>query len=152
RGCVDGTAFAADRCRPDLPRAAPVARLIAESLYRVRLGERAQTGGFERVAAAARSFELHPRPGFCSAANRPLAVDRDTTQAANNAVRTIIAVLAMNAFWYESHWSAGATTTTWTALVCTLLSTRPNAAITARNFLFGGALAVPWGCSCTTWY
>jgi uncharacterized membrane protein YccC len=122
-------------------------RLIAENLYRVCLGQPIQSGRFDRVAAVVRSFEPHSRPGFHFAAYRPLAIDRDTTQAANNALRTIIGVSAMNAFWYESHWSAGATATTWTALICTLLSTRPNAATSARNFLFGGTLAVVVGVS-----
>lgn len=57
-------------------------------------------------------------------------------------MRTILAVSLVNAFWYASHWSAGATATTWAAVICIVLSSRPNAASTGRDFLMGGVLAL----------
>ena len=60
-------------------------------------------------------------------------------------MRTIAAVSLVSAFWYTSYWSAGGTATTWTAVICVVLSSRPNAASTARYFVLGGALAVVVG-------
>jgi uncharacterized membrane protein YccC len=119
-------------------------RLITEMLRRIGLGNETVglTGKLDRIGAVARSFERHPRHGFRSASPRPLAGDRDTAQATHNALRTIIAVSLVNAFWYSSHWSAGAAATTWTGVMCILLSSRPNAAGTAIHFLVGGALAL----------
>jgi uncharacterized membrane protein YccC len=56
-----------------------------------------------------------------------------------------LAMVLVSAFWYAPHWSAGGTATTWTVVICVVLSSRPNAASTARYFLLGGALAVVVG-------
>jgi uncharacterized membrane protein YccC len=122
-------------------------RLIADGLRRARLDD--ETGGevgkLDRIVEIARSFERHPEYGFRSASTRPLAIDLDTPRATHNASRTIAAVLLVSAFWYASHWSAGGTATTWTAVICVMLSSRPNAAGTARYFLLGSALAIAVG-------
>jgi uncharacterized membrane protein YccC len=122
-------------------------RLIADGLRRARLDDETggQVGKLDRIAKIARSFERHPGYGLQSASTQPLAIDRDTAQAAYNALRTIIAVSLVNAFWYASGWSAGATATTWAGVVCIVLSSRPDAASTARYFLLGGALAIAVG-------
>jgi uncharacterized membrane protein YccC len=119
-------------------------RLIAARLRRIRLsdGNVGPTGKLDRVIGVARSFERYPRYGFRSAGPCPLAIDRDMAQAVRNGLRTMLAVSLVNAFWYASHWSAGATAALWTAIICTILSSRPNAASTARCFLVGGALAI----------
>jgi uncharacterized membrane protein YccC len=118
-------------------------RLIANRLRRIRLGEDVgPTGKLDCIVAAAQSFERCPHYGVWSAGIRRLARDRDTTQATRNAVRSIIAVSLINAFWYASHWSAGATAATWTAITCLLLSSQPNAASAARFFLMGGVMAL----------
>jgi uncharacterized membrane protein YccC len=122
-------------------------RLIADGLRRARLDDQTggQVGKLDRIAKIARSFERHPGYGLQSASTQPLAIDHDTAQAACNALRTIIAVSLVNAFWYASGWSAGATATTWAGVVCIVLSSRPDAASTARYFLLGGALAIAVG-------
>jgi uncharacterized membrane protein YccC len=119
-------------------------RLIAATLRRMRLGDKniASTGKLDRVVGVARSFERYPRYGFRSAGMRPLAIDHDMAQAMHNGLRTMVAVSLVNAFWYMSHWSAGATAALWTAVICTVLSSRPNAASSARSFLVGGSLAI----------
>jgi uncharacterized membrane protein YccC len=122
-------------------------RLIADGLRRARLDD--ETNGqiwkLDRIVAIAQSFERNPGYGVRSASTRPLAIDLDTAQATHNAMRTIAAVSLISAFWYTSHWSAGATATTWAAVMCVVLSSRPNAAGTACYFLLGGALAIVVG-------
>jgi uncharacterized membrane protein YccC len=119
-------------------------RLIAKRLRSARLGteDRFPAMGFHLIPIVSRAWGEHPLRSPRGTGKPTLAIDRDRTQAAHNAIRTITAVSLVNAFWYASHWSAGATAATWTAILCVLLSSRPNPADSARHFLAGGALAI----------
>lgn len=59
----------------------------------------------------------------------------------NNALRTVLAVSLVNAFWFASGWSSGGGAVTWVSLGCILLANRENSAKAASNFLLGAALA-----------
>jgi uncharacterized membrane protein YccC len=123
--------------------------LVADRLRKIRLGikDHDLTLGFLLIPAVARTWGEHPMCGPRASGAAALATDQDRIQAVRNAIRTVIAVSLVNAFWYASHWSAGGTATTWTAVLCVLLSSRPNPADTARRFLAGGALAILVGLS-----
>ena len=98
-----------------------------------------------RVRLAGRLLREGRRIGVRHAPARPLAIDRDWRQAANNAVRTAVAVSLVNAFWYFSEWPSGADAATWAALLSVLFAARADAADAARNFMIGAALAAVVG-------
>jgi uncharacterized membrane protein YccC len=118
--------------------------LVADRLRKIRLGieDHELTLGFLLIPAVARTWGNHPKRGPRGRGAPALATDCDRSEAVHNAIRTVIAVSLVNAFWYASHWSAGATAATWTAILCVLLSSHPNPADTARHFLAGGVLAI----------
>ncbi len=94
-----------------------------------------------RSFATARMVRRGRRAGAGRVRSRPFAFDRDWRMARNNAIRTILAVSLLNAFWYVSDWSAGGVAVTWAGLVSVLLATRETPARDALDFLKGAALA-----------
>ena len=133
--------------------------VLAAGLLRLRLGARdagdpagligdqfgAAGTQLKRVRLAGRLLREGRRIGVRHAPARPLAIDRDWRQAANNGVRTAVAVSLVNAFWYFSEWPSGGDAATWTALLSVLFAARADAADAARNFMIGAALATVVG-------
>jgi len=118
--------------------------LVADRLRKIHLGikDHDRTLGFVLIPTVARTWGKQSMGGPRGRGAPALATDRDRAQAVHNAIRTVIAVSLVNAFWYVSHWSAGATAAMWTANLCVVLSSRPNPADAARHILAGGALAI----------
>nr|WP_321985867.1 FUSC family protein [uncultured Lichenicoccus sp.] len=116
------------------PRSADPAALLGENF-----GTPARQ--LRRVGAAARLLRSGRRVGRSFAPLRPLDIDRDGRGALKTGTRTAVAISLANAFWYVSEWPDGASAVTWTALLSALFAARLDAALAARNFLVGGALA-----------
>ena len=104
-------------------------------------GPHAPEQQLRRVLVGARLMRAGRRLGGRVAPTQSLAIDRDGRQAFNNAIRTAVAVSALNAFWYASEWPYGASAVTWAALLSALFAARPDAARATLNFLIGAALA-----------
>ena len=118
--------------------------LVADRLRKIHHGikDHDLTLGFVLIPAVARTWGKQSMGGPRGRGAPALATDRDRAQAVHNAIRTVIAVSLVNAIWYVSHWSVGATAAMWTAILCVALSSRPNPADAARHILAGGALAI----------
>lgn len=94
-----------------------------------------------RAAAVARMVRHGRRLSARRTRAAALAFDRDWVLGGNNALRTVLAVSLVNAFWFASGWSSGGGAVTWVSLGCILLANRENSAKAASNFLLGAALA-----------
>ncbi|MCQ8240175.1 FUSC family protein [Rhizosaccharibacter radicis] len=142
-------------------RAAPRLRqALAAGLLRSRLPDRAGalsstllglTGGratwqIARVQAAARALRNGRRFGRRHVTFRPHLLlwndlDWDGIHALRNALRTVIALSLVNAVWYATEWSSGATAATWSGLLCVLLASHLDPVAESRAFFMGTILA-----------
>lgn len=87
-----------------------------------------------------------PRP---TAAQVSVPFHRDTSAAMQNGLRALLTVLFGGAFWITTGWSYGAMMLAGLAAACALLSTAPNPALGAVEFIKGTVLAVLMAFVCT---
>lgn len=81
----------------------------------------------------------HLRP---TAAQISVPFYRDTSAAIQNGLRALLTVVLGGAFWIATGWSYGAMMLAGLAAACALLSTAPNPALGAVEFIKGTAVAV----------
>lgn len=88
----------------------------------------------------------HPRP---TAARVSVPFYRDTTAALQNGVRALLTVMMGGAFWIATGWTEGGMMLAGLAAACALLSTAPNPALGAVEFIKGTVAAVAMAFLCT---
>lgn len=88
----------------------------------------------------------HPRP---TAAQVSVPFYRDTSAAIQNGLRALLTVVFGGAFWIATGWSYGALMLAGLAASCALLSTAPNPALGAVEFIKGTVLAVVMAFLCS---
>lgn len=74
---------------------------------------------------------------------------RDTVAAFQNGVRALLTVLMGGAFWIDTGWTEGNMMLAGLAAACALLSTAPNPALGAVEFIKGTVAAVAMAFLCT---
>lgn len=87
-----------------------------------------------------------PRP---TAARVSVPFHRDTVAALQNGVRALLTVLMGGAFWIATGWTEGNMMLAGLAAACALLSTAPNPALGAVEFIKGTVAAVAMAFLCT---
>lgn len=87
-----------------------------------------------------------PRP---SAAQVSVPFYRDTSAAILNGLRALLTVMFGGAFWIATGWSYGAMMLAGLAAACALLSTAPNPALGAVEFIKGTVIAVVMAFLCS---
>lgn len=87
-----------------------------------------------------------PRP---TPAHVSVPFHRDTTAALQNGVRALLTVLMGGAFWIATGWTEGNMMLAGLAAACALLSTAPNPALGAVEFIKGTVAAVAMAFLCT---
>lgn len=87
-----------------------------------------------------------PRP---TPARVSVPFHRDTLAAIQNGVRALLTVVMGGAFWIATGWTEGNLMLAGLAAACALLSTAPNPALGAVEFLKGTAAAVAMAFLCT---
>lgn len=88
----------------------------------------------------------HPRP---TPARVSVPFHRDTAAALQNGVRALLTVLMGGAFWIATGWTEGNMMLAGLAAACALLSTAPNPALGAVEFIKGTVAAVVMAFLCT---
>lgn len=86
-----------------------------------------------------------PRP---TAARVSVPFHRDTVAALQNGVRALLTVVMGGAFWIATGWTEGNMMLAGLAAACALLSTAPNPALGAVEFIKGTAAAVAMAFLC----
>jgi uncharacterized membrane protein YccC len=99
-------------------------------------------GLLSALAAATESFTSF-RGGKLVLQSPRLSGHFDVAQAARNALRAFIAVLAAGWFWMESAWPEGGGMVTILCVICTLFATMDRPSVGALGFLQGSLIAVP---------
>lgn len=98
----------------------------------------------EALKGMARFHHLRP-----TAAQIQVPFYRDTTAAIQNGLRALLTVVLGGTFWITTGWSYGAMMLAGLAAACALLSTAPNPALGAVEFIKGTVVAVVMAFLCT---
>ncbi len=99
---------------------------------------------FQALEGIERFHQPRPTPARVS-----VPFHRDTAAALQNGVRALLTVLMGGAFWIATGWTEGNMMLAGLAAACALLSTAPNPALGAVEFIKGTVAAVVMAFLCT---